>query len=42
MTKHREVVQVYYNPEKITYERLVELFWTQIDPTNPDGQFADI
>ena len=42
MTKHREVVQVCYNPEKISYERLVELFWTQIDPTNPNGQFADI
>lgn len=42
MTQHREVVQVYYNPEKIGYEKLLELFWTQIDPTNPDGQFADI
>lgn len=40
-TKHREAVQVIYDPQKISYETLVELFWTQIDPTDPDGQFAD-
>lgn len=41
MTKHREAVQVLYNPEVISYERLVELYWTQIDPTDNGGQFAD-
>ena len=41
VTKHREVVQVSYDPEKISYEALLELYWTQIDPTDPDGQFAD-
>ena len=41
LTKHREWVRVIYNPEKISYAKLVELFWTQIDPTDPDGQFAD-
>ncbi len=41
LTKHREWVKIIYDPEKITYARLVELFWTQIDPTDPDGQFAD-
>lgn len=40
-TLHREWVKVIYNPDKIDYSRLVELFWTQIDPTDPDGQFAD-
>lgn len=40
-TKHREAVKVLYNPEKISYDTLVELFWTQIDPTDPNGQFAD-
>lgn len=40
-TKHRETVKVIYDPDKISYEKLVKLFWTQIDPTDPDGQFAD-
>jgi peptide methionine sulfoxide reductase msrA/msrB len=30
-----------YNPEIITYATLVELFWTQIDPTDAGGQFTD-
>gem|GEM_PF-2193709 len=30
-----------YNPSKISYKKLVELFWTQIDPTDEGGQFAD-
>lgn len=41
-TKHKEAVKVIYNPQIISYEKLVELFWTQIDPTNPNWQFADI
>lgn len=41
LTKHREWVHVSYNPELISYKKLVELFWIQIDPTDPDGQFAD-
>lgn len=40
-TLHREWVQVIYNPKQISYEQLVELFWTQIDPTDPGWQFAD-
>ena len=38
---HIEVVQVYYDPEKVSYERLLHVFWRQIDPTDPDGQFVD-
>lgn len=40
-TWHREWVKIEYYPEIISYETLVELYWTQIDPTDPDGQFAD-
>lgn len=40
-TGHREWVKIRYNPEIISYAKLIELFWTQIDPTDPDGQFAD-
>ena len=41
MTGHREVVQVVYDPSKVSYEELLEVFWRQIDPTDSEGQFAD-
>lgn len=40
-TDHVEAVRVYYDPEKISYERLLHIFWRQIDPTDDGGQFAD-
>lgn len=40
-TGHVEAVQVYFHPEKISYEDILEIFWRQIDPTDPGGQFAD-
>lgn len=40
-TKHREAVQVHYDPALISYERLVEIFWMNIDPTDSKGQFVD-
>jgi peptide methionine sulfoxide reductase msrA/msrB len=40
-TGHREVVRVRYDPEKIDYETLLDVFWRQIDPTDDEGQFAD-
>jgi peptide methionine sulfoxide reductase msrA/msrB len=40
-TGHREVIQVTYEPSKVTYEELLEVFWRQIDPTDSSGQFAD-
>lgn len=40
-TSHREVVQVIYDPEKVSFQELLEVFWRQIDPTDPGGQFAD-
>lgn len=40
-TGHVEAVEVLYDPEKVSYETLLEVFWRQIDPTDPDGQFVD-
>jgi len=36
-----EAVQVYYDPSKITYEQVLDVFWKHIDQTDPDGQFGD-
>ena len=38
---HVEAVQVFYDPSKITYEALLDLFWRHIDPTDAGGQFGD-
>lgn len=40
-TSHTEAVQVYYDPEKMTYEGLLQGFWRMMDPTDADGQFVD-
>lgn len=40
-TSHREAVEVTYDPEQVSYDRLLEVFWTSIDPTDSGGQFAD-
>jgi len=40
-TDHREAIKVVYDPAIISYSQLVELFWTQIDPTDDGGQFND-
>ncbi len=41
MTGHAEAVQVTYDPSKVSYPELLEVFWRQIDPTDASGQFAD-
>ena len=41
MTGHREVIQVVYDPSRVGYEELLDVFWRQIDPTDSEGQFAD-
>jgi peptide-methionine (S)-S-oxide reductase len=41
-TGHTEAVQVTYDPSRISYERLLEVFWLNIDPTVKDRQFCDI
>ena len=40
-TGHAEVVQVEYDPAQVSYARLLEVFWRNIDPTQKDGQFCD-
>lgn len=40
-TGHTEGVRVFYDPEEITYEELLDVYWRQIDPTDAGGQFAD-
>jgi peptide-methionine (S)-S-oxide reductase len=38
---HAESVQIVYDPSKVTYERLLNVFWHNIDPTAKDRQFCD-
>lgn len=40
-TGHNEVVQVTYDPAKVTYAQLLDTFWRNIDPTQANGQFCD-
>ncbi len=41
-TGHTEAVQVVYDPNKVSYSKLVDVFWRQIDPTTPNRQFVDV
>jgi methionine-S-sulfoxide reductase len=41
-TGYRESIQITYDPVKISYDRLLDIYWRQIDPTQADGQFTDI
>lgn len=40
-TGHAEAVQIVYDPKQIGYEKLLEVFWRNIDPTTRDAQFCD-
>ena len=40
-TGHMEAVKVVYDPAKVTYAKLLDAFWHDIDPTTPNGQFCD-
>ena len=40
-TGHAEVVRVEYDPAKVTYEKLLEVFWRNVDPFAVDAQFCD-
>ncbi len=40
-TGHTEAVQVVYDPAKIAYEKMLDVFWRNIDPTTEDAQFSD-
>ena len=41
VTGHIESVQVIYDPAKVSYEQLLDVFWRHVDPTDPGGQFVD-
>ncbi len=41
-TGHAEVVEVTFDPEKVTYEQILEVFWTKHDPTQVDRQGPDV
>ena len=38
---HIEAVQISYDPDKISFEALLDVYWPNIDPTRDDGQFCD-
>jgi peptide-methionine (S)-S-oxide reductase len=40
-TGHTEALQIVYDPGKVSYEELLDVFWHNIDPTDPRGQFCD-
>jgi peptide-methionine (S)-S-oxide reductase len=40
-TGHAEAVEVLYDPKKVSYEKLLEVFWRNVDPTAGDHQFCD-
>ena len=41
-TKYRESIEITYDPAKISYDQLLDIYWKEIDPTQSDGQFTDI
>jgi peptide methionine sulfoxide reductase msrA/msrB len=41
VTGHFEAVQVFYDPTRITYKELLDVYWRHVDPTDPGGQFVD-
>ena len=38
---HREVVRITYDSNKISFKKLLDIFWRSVDPTDADGQFCD-
>jgi methionine-S-sulfoxide reductase len=41
-TGHFEAIEVTFDPAQVSYEQILEIFWRSIDPTQANGQFADI
>jgi len=39
--RHREAVEIVYDPTKVSYDELVEIFWSSVNPTDDGGQFCD-
>jgi peptide-methionine (S)-S-oxide reductase len=40
-TGHAEAVKIVYDPKKVSYTKLLDVFWHNVDPTNSHGQFCD-
>lgn len=40
-TGHYEAVRIVFDPKKVSYDRLLHIFWRSVDPTDPGGQFCD-
>ena len=41
LTGHAEAVEISYDPEQVSYDELLDLYWRIIDPTDEEGQFVD-
>jgi len=41
-TGHLEAIEIVYDPSKVSYVQLLDVFWRNVDPTQENGQFADI
>jgi peptide methionine sulfoxide reductase msrA/msrB len=41
-TKYRESIEITYDPAKISFDQLLDIYWKEINPTQADGQFTDI
>jgi peptide-methionine (S)-S-oxide reductase len=40
-TGHLESIEIVFDPKKVSYDKLLDVFWHNVDPTNPYGQFCD-
>ena len=40
-TRHRETIRIDFDPTQVTFEELLEIFLSSVDPFDPDGQFID-
>ena len=40
-TGHRETIKLVYDPGKVTYEKLLDIYFANVDPFDPEGQFID-
>ena len=41
-TGHAEAIQIVYDPSKVSYERILDIFWRNIDPATKNRQFCDV
>lgn len=39
---HKEVIQIVFDPKKISYKEILEVYWKNVDPFNAEGQFCDV